>query len=693
MPLKRLLPLLILFCLCCIKAKAQSNEAPYISWDDFVQSYLESSLVPSEDQEGDEADLRERLENISQNPLQINLLQRKDLLQFPFIDEAQADSILSYREQKRGFVSLGELQLIKGIDYYARAYLSLFLRCDSLYSANNSKYQYHNIKIKNKLYEGKHELESRLDIPFYQRAGYAPKDAPSNTNWYAGNSLHHVVRYRYHYGREVFYGLTFEKDAGEPVCKQGFYPYDYLSGYLLLRSKDKPWSFVLGDFNLYETRGLLLGKRQFGGKAEQLKTLQRPVTSFTAHTSADESRYFRGLAASYKLASFIVTAYASYRKLDGRLNQNGDTVQTLLTTGLHRTLSEINSRRTLGSLTAGMNVAYNANAWGVSLGSVYTHFNRTISPPQRAYNQYYFRGTSAVGSAATYYVKFGKMVGVGEWAIDKKGHMAVENALSYNFSSQLKVSIQQRHFSPRFVSLNGRALQQGSRVANEQGLVFSVHYVPKQQFDLLGYVDCFRFPKSTYNAYFDGTHGVEAMLQSTYSPTNVNRFLFRYQVKQKQYNYTYNNRRLLESRVTHKVRLSSSWNHSTYNCTLQADASYVRHQSGEQHWGTMLSTRAGWNVNSHLNIKGLLSLFYTDDYESRLYVYEPQLLHAAGFNSFADAGWHGVMLANWQCLKLLTLSLRFSTLCYFNRKSISSGTELISSSWKNDLSLQLHFEI
>ena len=56
-----------------------------------------------------------------------------------------------------------------------------------------------------------------------------------------------------------------EKDAGEPVGKRGFYPYDYLSGYVLLRPREKNWSFALGDYNVWSGNGLLLGRRIFSG--------------------------------------------------------------------------------------------------------------------------------------------------------------------------------------------------------------------------------------------------------------------------------------------------------------------------------------------------------------------------------------------------------------------------------------------
>lgn len=676
---------------------AQVVDKPYTTWDDFVQNYLAPYQAETENDDKVDADLYDRLEALAQNPLQINLLQRSDLLQLPFVADEQADSILSYREKKQGFVSLGELQLIKGIDYYTRIYLSLFVRCDAPYPQSVQALQQMAIaeKIGPKLYSrGTHEIESRLDCPLYKREGYAPNDAPSATNWYAGNSLHHIVRYRYHYKQEVQYGLTIEKDAGEPVCKKGFYPYDYWSGYVLLRPQNKKWSFVLGDYNVYGSLGLLLGRQQFGGKELQMHNTKRLQTQFKAHTSVDESRYFRGVAAAYANNKVSGMLYFSYRKLDGRYdNASHDTIRTILTSGLHRTLSEIEARRTLGCYTAGGSLSYQAAHWGLLANAVMTHYDCVVSPQERVYNQYYFRGKDAVGSSLSYYLTYGRFAARGEWAVDEKGHMAVQNYLHYAFSTRLNVSVQQRHISYRFVSINGAAVQQGSRVANEQGLMLGARYLPFQRCELVGYIDLFRFPKPTFNAYFDNTSGFEATLQGQYSFSNRLKLLVRYQAKQKQYNFTYDKKRLLERRTTQKVRLAAmcTWTH--FNCNVQADVTNAYRQSGQSHWGYMLSTRVGWKASNCFQLKAFTSLFITDDYDSRVYAYEPQLLHAMSFGAYFNHGWRALVLAQWQCLKRLNLAVRYGTLKFFNRSTQSSGTETIRSSWKNDLSVQMQLKL
>lgn len=270
---------------------AQWHSGAFMSWDDFLQEYVEQA--PTEDAESLTADDLQWLENIARHPLQINRVERSDLLQLPFLTESQIDSLLAYRQQYKGLRSLGELQMISGLDYFTRRYLSLFLRCDSLLPRSMQLNKTVRPERISKLFSlGHHEIESRVDIPLYRRKGYRTPSDPTPTNYYVGNALHHVVRYRYQHKREIAFGITADKDAGEPVGKQGFYPYDYWSAYFMLRPNHRPWSFVLGDYELRGNRGLLFGRMFYGGREQLLHEARRSTVSFRPHTSTDEVRFF-----------------------------------------------------------------------------------------------------------------------------------------------------------------------------------------------------------------------------------------------------------------------------------------------------------------------------------------------------------------------------------------------------------------
>lgn len=673
---------------------AQMQDGPYMTWDDFVLDYWDGQLS-GENIEVD-AEKLEQLENLAHHPLQINRCTREEMSIFPFLEEAQIDSLLSYRERKHGIHSLGELQLVKGMDYFTRCKLSLFVRCDSALPPSETFRHLieQSRRLGPKMLKGHHELETRLDIPLYRRAGYTLPDVPSKANYYIGNALHHVMRYRYAYKREVMYGLTMEKDAGEPVGKRGFYPYDYLSGYVLLRPREKNWSFALGDYNVWSGNGLLFGRRIFSGRVAEARPTRNTLGAFRAHTSTDEADFFRGAVGAWRWKGIDIMAFASYRKVDARLsNASSDTVTTLLQSGLHRTLSEIEARRTMGNFTAGWHWGINQKHWGLATDGVWTHFNKYVSPVKRWYNANYFRGQTARSLSASYYIEFSKLYVQGDVSTDRNWHIATIHRLLYVPVRCLRLGLQYRQFSPRYVSLYGKALQQGSRVSNEQGMLCNLYWLVGRSMEMTGYVDVFRFLKPTYLSQKPNAKGMDFMYQMAYRLSNSWRLQLRYQLKTRQYTLKENDRLGLEYRTTQKLRLTSLWSYPKYEVNTQLDGCYSHHQTGKNSLGWMLSSRAAWKASSRFHLKAFASLFFTDDTESRLYAYEPQMPHNNAFPSYAYHGMCGVVMGSFQAFKFLTLSLRFSSTHYFNRNYISSRLDEISSSWKNDCSVQVKWRI
>lgn len=667
---------------------AQVSDGPYLSWEEFVESVAELTNEDGEAVEFSQQQMEE-LENLALHPLQINRASREELLRLPFLNEAQVDSLLSYRIAKRGFVSLGELQLIKDFDYYSRTYLSLFLRADSAmiplpeWQARWKEQE----RLTTHFKAGSYELENRMDFPLYKREGY--KKTAENHYW--GSAWRHVMRFRYHYRRQLSYGVTMEKDSGEPIAKQGYYPYDHLSAYFLMRPRGRNWSFVVGDYDLSGESGLLLGRPIFSGRSEILQSGQHRPYDFRAHSSSDECRFFRGAAAAYVHKGWRLMGFVSFRKLDAAMNERGDTALTLQTTGLHRTALEIEKRRRLNQLTSGLSAAWACQRWGLSFQTVYTHFGLPLWPPLRTYNMGYFRGQNAMAYSLGYFYRpFSKLALQGEVAADHRFRLATTHFVRFRPHRSLRAHLQLRYFAPDFVSLHGRALQQGSRVANEWGVLIGLRYLPTQELEYLGYLDFFRFPKPTYTTALPGAMGTELSLQASYKYSENWSFLARYRLKSR--HYTVTGHKILEMRHLNRFRLVARYNTERWSIQPQADLTITYRQTGKHSLGWMLSLRTAWQPMRSLRIKSFLGGFMTDDYESAVYAYTPRLLRMMSFDRFYYHGVSCVLQADWAIQTKLHVGLRASTIYYLNRSSQSSGLNLIRSPWKNDLSVQLRYQ-
>lgn len=663
-------------------------QSSFISWEEFADNFLRYE----EDDRINEETIT-WLEDLSKHPWQINRVSRDDLLSLPFLSASQTDSILSYREKKHGFLALGELQFVRGVDYYTRTYLSLFVRADSavLPTKEDEMRLRKSLRIAPKLYKGRHEIETTIDVPFYRRKGYENADSAPSASAYTGNALRHIVRYRYTFGKEVAYAFTMEKDAGEPVAKQGFYPYDYLSGFVLLRPKGKRWAVVMGDFNVAGEEGLVFGRQTYGGREVFLTSGKLPETKFRGHTSSNESDFFRGAAFAYTFGRWQTMFLGSYRHLDGRLSETGDTVLSVLETGYHRSVAEIERRRNIGNLTLGYHLSFRPGRFRFALSGNITHYDKPIYSQWRYYNNDYFRGQTAATHSLSYAYMSRSFNISGETAFDHQWATATVLTANLKCAQNLRLRIQGRMLSPRFVSSFGEVVGQSSRTANEQGLLFAMRWLPKDTWEITAYTDAFRFPHATYTAALPGSKGIESSIRSVWTFRGRWKWLVQYKVKAKQ--QTVSGYELLEYRTKQRVRTSLTFTNPHYNLSLQGDLTSAIRQTGLHTMGWMCSARSTWKPSEKVSVKLFSSIFYTDGYDSAVYAYEPQLYRSFSFPSFYYHGWRGVGVASYRPLHSLTFSLRIGTTCYFNRDTISSGMQLINSSSKTDASLQVRWII
>ncbi len=625
----------------------------------------------------------EKMEELHTSPLNINMADRDALLQIPFLSESQVDSLLAYRERKRLFLSLGELMFIYNLHHADRRRLSLFVYAGDTLRPQTTMLQ--------QLTQGKHEVSTRFDIPLYKRAGFAPATSSElqqhPSRYYMGGNWGNTLRYRYRHKLGAAYGLTLQNDVGEPWAKWNNRPYDYISAYASIKTNDKRLTLWLGDYEVKSGEGLLLGNSFYRSSSTLLSSLPRNRAAIRPHTGSNEDRFFRGVAAEINFRRWRLIAFSSWRKHDARIEN--DSAVTLYTNGLHRTTTELQHRNNLDHITVGAHAHLNIKSGHIGGSLLFDHYNKPIAPALREYNRYYMRGKTAAGASADFRWRFRPFTLQGELATDRKGHIATTHTLRYTPKAYLALTLQGRYFSSRYVAPHADALRQGSRTQNEAGLMVGFTYRPNSRIETQGYVDYAHFFRPTYTAAIPHSHSFAARLHTKYTLSPTAFLQLNYTFKSRQKNIT-GHTDLVEYNTTHRLRLSA-------NCTpserlslyAAADAVFLTTQTASLRIGKMLSSRATWQCTPQLKTSMFASIFFTDDYATRLYAYEPLLRYSGAFPSYA---YHGFKLANvttWDVLPTLQIAARFSLLHYFNRSQISSGAQLIDASSQNDLSLQV----
>jgi hypothetical protein len=97
-------------------------------------------------------------------------------------------------------------------------------------------------------------------------------------------------------------------------------------------------------------------------------------------------------------------------------------------------------------------------------------------------------------------------------------------------------------------------------------------------------------------------------------------------------------------------------------------------------------------VNHRMSINGRFALFDSDDYDSRLYMYERDLLYVYNIPAFSNRGIRYYLVGKYEFSSVLTLWMKLAQTQYFDIDKIGSGLEEIQGSTKTNISWQLRFK-
>ena len=87
------------------------------------------------------------------------------------------------------------------------------------------------------------------------------------------------------------------------------------------------------------------------------------------------------------------------------------------------------------------------------------------------------------------------------------------------------------------------------------------------------------------------------------------------------------------------------------------------------------------------------ALFNTDDYGSRIYAYENDLLYTSSMPAYYGRGFRVYALLKYSPSGRIDTWLRLSLTCYADRESVGSGTEEISGNKVPEVKVQLRIKL
>lgn len=647
---------------------------------------LIDEIFPVQDEDFNYEELYETYGQLLANPLNLNTASEEQLQALLILSSTQLFDFLKYRSEAGPLLSLYELQVIPSFTEATIRLLEPFVLVEDSQSTG-----WKGLKTRI-LHEKNNYLVTRLERTLEQRAGFK---ADAGTSQYAGAATKWYNRFRVSASGDFSFGFTAENDAGEKMewrPNQKQYAFDFLSAHAQVMNKGALSNLILGDYQAQFGQGLTLGGGFGMGKgSETITAMRRSNLGFIPYTSAVEFGFYRGAAGSIKLNKAITLhGFASGLWRDGRTSKSDDAtenISSLFLSGFHRTESEIAARKNLKETNVGSVLQFKSVQLDAGLIFHHTAFSLPINRTPNLYNQFTFRGStnSNLGAYANY--AWRNFSAFGEVSKSLAGGHALVAGLLASLSNAFDVSFLYRNFARNYYSFYSNAISENTTPQNETGIYWGWKYRIGKTHTASGYIDLFQFPWLKFRSY-QPTRGHEWMFRYNFVPAK-NTLLFA-QIRQEQ-----KVRNLSEDTpnyLTAPGLKTNFWVNADYPVadwltmkTRAQLATYALGNNRSKGFALVQDVNVSWRKFS---FSGRMALFQTDDYDTRLYLYERDAWLAFSIPALQGIGVRRYLLVQYKASDKLDFWFRWAETEYENRDTIGSGGEEITGNSRNDLKIQ-----
>lgn len=617
-------------------------------------------------------DYFDQLSSIAQQHLSINAATYEQLQSLPFLSTQQIDAIGKHITQYGGIATAAELLTIAEIDRPTAARLQHVFNFESAAKSDT-------LRLADRIAMARQEAVATANLPFYTTYG--------DQKAFLGPRYKHSLRYTIEYSGHFYAGLVAAQDAGEPFfAGRNKWGYDHYSPFLVAYGKRFLSTIAIGNYRIGMGMGLVVNNSFSFGKSAWRQQAMATRQYIRAHSSRSASNYMQGVAAEMRLSSRLhLSMFASSRPIDATPTSDSTAISTILTTGYHRTSTEMSHKAYARMSALGWNLRFEGHGWHVGLTAVGTHLSKPLKPnTTAAYKKYSPEGNRFWNASVDYSLQGRRLSFAGETATGQCRGIATLNAISYQPATYLDLMLSLRHYSARYSSLLANAFGNQSSPQNETGALFGLSWYIDAQTTLNLYTDYAYSPRPRYGISVASSQWDNSLNLSRYIGKMLITAVYRLQLKQRDNDASTRLQNYTEQRF--RLRVAPSRQHM-WGWYVQADASQSSRKGTSR--GLMLSAMTSVRPASWLKAKAIASWFHTDDYYSRLYAPDASLLYAMSVPMVYGRGVRGSLLVAASPLRHITLTARFNIVRYSDRQSIGSSYSRIDGNCKSSLDVQL----
>ena len=380
-------------------------------------------------------------------------------------------------------------------------------------------------------------------------------------------------------------------------------------------------------------------------------------------TSTEENKFFRGVAAEFSIRNLELSMFISKNYSDATLasssGSSNDYIENFYTGGLHNTSILLSKKDAVSESVFAVNVSYNIKnlkfGFTISENRLSLPIIQTMNDPEKIFN---FTGNMNNLCSVYYNSLIKNILLYGELSLDNNKKYTIIQGISLRPSDRLTINFLLRNYEPGYTAFYGNGPGTGTKASNEKGVIGSFSFEAAKHLFISGGCDIQSFPWLKYRCSAP-SYGARKELKIQYLPTEKITFDASYNYRLSIVDSIEMSGIPLQNKIIARS-LKTSLHYSVYdNLTLETRIDYKTvSPSGSR--GFLIFEEINYSFRKiPVTLWARYCLFNTDDWSSRIYTYENDLLYSYSIPVLSGEGSRSYIMLKWKINNLAELRVKY----------------------------------
>jgi hypothetical protein len=348
----------------------------------------------------------------------------------------------------------------------------------------------------------------------------------------------------------------------------------------------------------------------------------------------------------------------------------------------------------MSETVAGINAGYGKTYWRVGATALYGRYGADDFRSVRPYNRFSLHKPSNANFAVDYRLIIKNISLFGEAAVSSNGGKALLAGITVEVNRRLQFSSLYRNYQTYYQAVYSNAFGENSSTSNEQGLYLGISVLPLKSWKISAFFDLYSFPWLRYGADSPSS-GRDYLVQTNYTPGKDFDMRIKIQGDKTVKNLSGSTVSSVQNVGRTRILLQATYSLSpelSMNSRIAFCFFNPELQANEK--GFLMAQDVKYKLRKiPLSFALRYAIFDTDGWNSRLYVYESDILYAFSIPAFSDSGCRYYLNAGYKISDKVQLWFRISQTYYFDKKETGSGLSAIAGNRQTDAKFQIQIKL